>query len=986
MPSHRAAQSPGTSGRSGPPATDVDVLAAELSESLGPRFQIISILGSGGMGVVFLGREPGLKRLVAIKVLAPHLATMPVARARFAREAEAAAAISHPHVVGILQVGTLPRSDTPYLVMNHVDGSTLEEEFPRGVAAPEQRAKRIVGEVAAALAAAHARGVVHRDIKPANIILEQGTGRAVVLDFGISSANTDEGQAVDERLTGEGTLIGTPWYMSPEQAQAQEVTDRSDIYSLGIVAFTLVTGQLPFAPANHVGVLAAHIKDVPPRVETLRPEIDPRFAELIDRCLAKDPAQRPMAADLARALIPPAHPLIEWPPPGLESLQGLGARLLVAMGGVAGLALFFFVALLIQPTASSTCCWSEPEFSRIWSLLSIRVQSAVAVQPLQTTALTIWGFALATIVLGLLVMVVVVSVLAWRLARHIGTGRNSGYPWMVLFDVAWDYHRDTVALVNGFGTFALLRVEEQRKLRQFRRLQAGISMVTLVAALGMPLVWLLGTAEPQAQAQPSVLFPSSQLPALLVPPLVGLLAVLLSALPEARARRAWRTKRARSSVPRKGNVRREIVDAWLGAADQVGRPANRVSPRFAIAFVPAALALAVLVVTAITMCVSVLVSSMIGVKRSETMEWLAADHQRIGGPLRWQLIDSVVSYSARMGDRRGDAEAAAVRLLSLPLSPGESVDPNTDSAGNASDLLGSLYRTVAQRRPVADSMMRALARDTLDGLLVEWRRIAHAAPLSSSWYAVTRLADAPDAWRLPSVPHARLFRLAYRNAAAGGLFLARGDWSTALLRARENVAVGQQLLRDPLLYRVGLNVLGDARQAIAAIGRVSGNRPLSAEAERLAAVLSKARDDDRHSTWDFLLLMADPNALPGLRLLSDTTLAPYARWKLINAIVLGYCLDSREILFGVDPRRRDGLAKATQAVTDLPGAGALAELNRRVLGQLSAGSTLASSVASRFGQGTPGPVKMLGWFGLGGIRDRATVCSYSPFLVSGSSL
>jgi hypothetical protein len=541
-----------------------------------------------------------------------------------------------------------------------------------------------------------------------------------------------------------------------------------------------------------------------------------------------------------------------------------------------------------------------------------------------------------------------------------------------------------VALVNGFGRFAFLSVESQRRLIRFRRLQAALSVVTLLVAFGMPVVWLLGSADAQAQAQPAVLLPSSQLPVLLIPPFVGLLAVLLSALPEARARRAWRAKRARASAPRKVQIRREVVDAWLRAADEVGRPAGRFSPRFAITVVPPVFAMTVVVVTTVTMCVSVLVSSTIGLKRSETMEWLLPHEQGTRGPLRWQLLDSVVSYSARL-DRRTRTEAETARLLSLSLPVGDSLDQETDSAGNASDVLGSVYRTVAQRRPVADSILRVLARDTIDDLLVEWQRIAHAAPLAPSWYAATRLVNAPDAWHLPAVPHARLFRLAYRNAAAGGLFLAQGDWSRALLRARENVAVGQQLLRDPLLYRVGLKVVGDAREAIAAIGRASGNHPLSAEAERLGAALSQARDDDRRSTWDFLVLMADPNGLPGLHLLPDTTLAPYARWKLINAIVLGFCLDSREILFGIDPRRADGLAKAGQATTDLPGARALTELNRRALGQLSAGSFLGSSAASRFGQNTPGPVKLLGWLGLGGIRDRASVCTYSPFLLSPSA-
>src|SRR5574338_616357 len=235
-------------------------IVQELKEELEPRLVLLKPLARGGMGLVYLARDPALKRLVVVKVLAPDLAQNDRARARFKREAEADAAVAHPNVVSIYEVGELPKTGTSYMVMQFVEGPTLNEAFPGGTVAPESEARRILSEVASALAAAHARRLVHRDIKPTNVILDRGTGRAVVLDFGISAvlvptAPTISGRFSSPRLTGghsvvdhtiqsgltsEGMVIGTPYYMSPEQAAMEQVTPKSDVYSLGVLAFELV--------------------------------------------------------------------------------------------------------------------------------------------------------------------------------------------------------------------------------------------------------------------------------------------------------------------------------------------------------------------------------------------------------------------------------------------------------------------------------------------------------------------------------------------------------------------------------------------------------------------------------------------------------------------------------------------------------------------------------------------------------------------------
>src|SRR5687767_6644424 len=200
-----------------PDRTEFDDLAGirkELEVALAPGIEILRPIGRGGMGAVFLARDVALKRQVVVKVLSPDRAEDATAVQRFAREAESAAAVSHPNVVGVHQVGVLPKSGTSYFVMQFVDGPSLDQASPMGSKMLQARCRRIIGEVASALAAAHSRGLVHRDIKPGNVILEGPTERAIVVDFGISAAAAPEPST---RLTATGTSIGTPEYMSPEQ-------------------------------------------------------------------------------------------------------------------------------------------------------------------------------------------------------------------------------------------------------------------------------------------------------------------------------------------------------------------------------------------------------------------------------------------------------------------------------------------------------------------------------------------------------------------------------------------------------------------------------------------------------------------------------------------------------------------------------------------------------------------------------------------------
>jgi serine/threonine-protein kinase len=276
-------------------------LEARLREELTPQFELIRSLGVGSTAEVFLAREPILERLVAIKVLRPDIVSDPVAQRRFAREAQAVARISHPNVTSIHRVGTLS-DDLPYIVMEYVDGRTLGERVDAtGPLRPDVGATLLAG-LASALDAAHDQGIVHRDVRPANIMIEKRTERAVLADFGIA-ALVESGADASARLTATGVRLGDLRYMSPEQVQGDRPTEQSDIYAFGIVAYIALAGRFPFDAEGPAQLAAAHLQGQPIPLRSLNPQIDPKIATLVERCLAKEPRRRPRAAELAKGLL-----------------------------------------------------------------------------------------------------------------------------------------------------------------------------------------------------------------------------------------------------------------------------------------------------------------------------------------------------------------------------------------------------------------------------------------------------------------------------------------------------------------------------------------------------------------------------------------------------------------------------------------------------------------------------------------------------------
>jgi eukaryotic-like serine/threonine-protein kinase len=252
-------------------------------------YRVLKVLGWGGMGVVFKAEDPGLRRPVALKVMLPALAATPSARARFFREARSAAALLHPHVVTIFQVGE--DRDTPFLAMEFLEGESLDACVKREGKLPIAEVVRIGREVALGLACAHTKGLIHRDVKPANVWLEGPQRHVKLLDFGLARALAD-----DPHLTPSGTIVGTPAYLAPEQARGETVNHRADLFSLGCLLYRLCVGKLPFKGDSTLAVLSALALETPPEPASLNPEVPAELSALIVQLLQKDPKRRPVSA------------------------------------------------------------------------------------------------------------------------------------------------------------------------------------------------------------------------------------------------------------------------------------------------------------------------------------------------------------------------------------------------------------------------------------------------------------------------------------------------------------------------------------------------------------------------------------------------------------------------------------------------------------------------------------------------------------------
>jgi hypothetical protein len=420
-----------------------------LQEAIAP-LQLLDVEGMGGMGEIYLARDASLRRTLAVKVLRSELSTDPEARSRFQREATVIAGLSHPNVITIHSVGEL-KDETPYFVMDYVQGGSLAEQIREEAHLPPQRVRRILGEVASALQAAHAKGIVHRDIKAANVLWDRESERALVTDWGIAALDPTVELAPETRLTRTGMFIGSPYYMSPEQLAGDEVGSESDIYGLGLLAFELLTGHGPFPAETPREIMISHLREDPARLSEVHPEVDHELDSLVDRCLAKNPADRPTAGEIARRLAPGADATLEWPPPGTQQIRPVVEQLLRNLG----LWVLCWTGSAFLIYASATQAWTDSNTLLILSAI-------ICVQGLVVLAAGLWNIRVGV--------------------RHCRRANQLGYGWGTLLDVASDHRGDTGVLLSGKREYAASGPEGRRQIQFGRRLSLGFQSLSLVVA------------------------------------------------------------------------------------------------------------------------------------------------------------------------------------------------------------------------------------------------------------------------------------------------------------------------------------------------------------------------------------------------------------------------------------------------------------------------------------------------------------------------
>jgi hypothetical protein len=363
-----AGDSMGNTGEPTPTIVEGEVLAE--------RYRIHSRLGKGGMGEVFLARHIAIGRMVAIKTLGREMRERPGIAQRFLREAQTSSMVRHPNVVDILDFGHTERG-APFFVMEHLEGEDLKGVLKRERVLSWDRACAIMTQVCAGLAAAHAQNVIHRDLKPDNIFLVTQDGREVVkvLDFGI--AKIVSGDALGD-ATQTGVLLGTPEYMSPEQARDEPLDARSDIYACGVMLFRMLTGRLPFRAKSFMAVLSMHLQDAPPRPRELDPpsQITAAQEAVILRCLAKARDDRYASAEaLGQAMRAAGQDLAPAPVAPVTAPAAAVRRQLWLLGGLGGLLVALGLAFALRGPAS------DPEPSGDQPVPAAMSQPALEVPP-----------------------------------------------------------------------------------------------------------------------------------------------------------------------------------------------------------------------------------------------------------------------------------------------------------------------------------------------------------------------------------------------------------------------------------------------------------------------------------------------------------------------------------------------------------------------------------------------------------------------------
>jgi serine/threonine protein kinase len=855
-----------------------------LERALAPSFTLVKRLGAGGMGAVYLARDPVLKRLVAVKVMAPTLAADAAARARFEREAQAVASISHPNVVAVYSVGEL-ENGVPFLVMEYVEGRSISEQLKEAGPLDVATAKRVLGEVASALDTAHRKGIIHRDIKPANILWDDETGRALVTDFGIAAVLERGDERDATRITHTGMAVGTPAYMSPEQLLAEPVTEKTDIYSLGLLGYELLSGEGPYQVSSPREVMAAHLRDTPRRISSVRPDVDPELERLLENCLAKDPRQRPSAREVESRLAHGASILLEWPPPGLEHLneQFRSATRFLLLGAL---------ALGIPLVA-----------------LSVFDRETLVRQSLPPTPalVTIAAIAMFVYLVG-----------CWGVSRVLDVGAKAvanGYGWGTVAEAAADYRGDTGALIAGGREYAALAAHVRSRMRRYRVISATLR---LLAGVTPTLGYLIGILI----AADSVNGPTVVLWSSIVLSLSLLVAARLILWQEDRSMRSARVRLRTAAAVRREAMGR-LAETWTTAFEQVRSgqslgPGPTRFPRTTRWVVSAVLAIAIVVATgsAVVMSFTMLMSiaAEISVPKFGNTRARVDRIQRLASyrvvpdsginPLRaGQALHAIIKAGSSAPLLKWENAPAIVISTPPPVEPSSSPFPE-DQGGWLSAAFRQARRGFS---PAQREFLRTIANNPA---LEEFAVVAHAPSLdlSAAYWSFPPGAQ-PRWFELPIPRFSAVKMAANSNAAQAALDFAAGRSQDAEQRLREIISTGFLMIENGstmMENHFGSAIVANGRISLAAFleasGRAKEARFVSAENDPVTIALeSQAGRRPR----------LEDAAREIRRIILDTTEVRGLRWELLLAF-FAYepCADMHQLIFGPDSLHRATLAEA----------------------------------------------------------------------------
>ena len=890
------------------PTTNTEEVARDLSQALGPGYEYLRLVGVGGMGAVFLYREVALKRLVAAKVLAPDLAADAGARARFTREARSAAALSHPNVVRVYAVGETDGLGLPFIVMQYVEGPSLAQWMEQHPRSTERDGRRIIGEVAAGLAAAHARGLLHRDVKPGNVLLEADSGRAYVADFGVSAALATSSPEATGSLTATGHVVGTPIYMSPEQAAGEPLTDKSDVYSLGVMAYELLVGELPFKATTAMGWAAAHLRDTPTPVAHRRADLSPEVSRLVDRCVAKHPMDRPTASDVERGMMPTLASEIEWPPPGMYWLHGR-ARILTRFalatfaGAVLTLSALTFTPQVLQAHAN----W-------LWIFQNPSSRDPVAV------ALFVWQTQLILGVAVLALSLAAFLVLGVGATRRLVRLRGAGWRWSTLVDIAADHDRRSGLVLSGAREFASLEPRRRRAILLARRWRVAAQLGAVLWTLVAVGIWGVLLFSGSLAAQPVVpVFGLGLWLLALGPPLLGVAIVLVALLSERRL--TGPLARARRGS---GEAHTDAAD-WYAALPQAGSaagPAAHGLRRYAWAGQALAAGLALVVLLAIGEAVAASVTAVLSTQRLGPRTAALVNYQKdieVDDPVA-AARGAWVGLLPRTEPVSDSAARAWIRALADPGRPSAALPAypfRPSSLLHGSGELLQAFKDAAKDSltPGFRDSLAQLAQQARTRLFQQIARTSLATtPMGglNSPFAETGDSGGTQPSTIP------LSEAAIANTAAAILAVARRDPSAATARIGETAAFAEQLLKAPDVRAnaLGEKLLRDLVVAPLEALAKTGTRGLDAEALRDA---EQSLDQPMPDVAGAAGLTVNPrDVIQFTAAVQNPHIPPGYRIEYLIEGWAGLCASPWELLTGPSAARKQAMLAAADVMTDVP--------------------------------------------------------------------